>query len=108
MNVQVIDRLSAIGAGVDDGPEAVRQAELLGNLTGDDKEMSQQRGITIRRVGQRSNRLLGDNQDVRGGLSVQVTKSECQFVFVDNVRRDLSINDLLKNRHPTERPEAGN
>ena len=106
--MQVIDRLPAVGAGVDDGAEAVRQPELFGHDPGDNKEMPQQRGITIRRVGQRSNRSLGNDQDVRGGLSVKVTKGECQFVFVDNVRRNLSINDLLKNRHPTERPEAGN
>ena len=48
MHMQVIDRLPAIGAGVDDGSEAVRQTELLGHLAGDDQEMSQQRGITIR------------------------------------------------------------
>ena len=108
MYMQVIDRLPAIGAGVDDGAEAVRQPELFGHFAGDDKEMSQQRGIIILRVRQRANRSLGNDQDVRWGLSVKVTKGECQFVFVDNVRRDLSINDLLKNRHPTERPEAGN
>ena len=106
MNVKVIDRLSAIGAGVDDGSEAVRQTKLFSHLAGNDEEMSQQGGITIRRVRQRPNPSLRDDQNVRGSLGVQVTKSECQFVFVDNVRRDLSINDLLKNRHPTERPEA--
>ena len=36
---------------------------------------------------------------MRGGLCVKVTKRERLLVFIHDVGRDLSINDLLKNRH---------
>ena len=99
MDMQVIDRLATIRAGVDNGPEAVGQTELFGDFAGDDEQVSQEDGVSIGRIGQGTNGTLGDDQNVRGGLRVKVTKRERLFVFVDDVGRDLSIYDLLENGH---------
>jgi hypothetical protein len=48
---------------------------------------------------QRSNGLFRNQQDMHRGLRIYVAKSEAMTVFVDNVGRDLTLNNFQENRH---------
>ncbi len=43
-------------------------------------------------------RLLGDDEDMRGGLGVDIANSEALLVFVFEISRDFAIGDFLEKR----------
>ena len=47
-------------------------------------------------VGVRPDYLLWDQQDVDGGLRLDVVERQAQVVFVGDLRRNLFVDDLLK------------
>jgi hypothetical protein len=83
MDVQVIDGLAAVGAGVDDETIATGQVLVLRNLHGGGEEMAEQGGVLRCGVCVRCEMLLGDQQDVRGRLRVKVWKGEHLVVLVE-------------------------
>src|SRR5690606_10438158 len=67
-------------------------------------EMAKERLLIPRGRSDRLKRLLGNEQNVGGGLGVYVLKGQTEIVLEHNLRRDFLIDDLLKYRHATPFP----
>ena len=98
VNVQVIDRLAAVSAAVDDGAISVRQTELLGDFLCCEQQVSEQRLIRVlsrREIGQL---LFRDHQHMRRSLRRDVMKRQAKIVFMDDLGWDFFVDDPLKDR----------
>lgn len=92
--------LTAIRAIVDD--EAItrlRQSTLSGDSARREQKMSEQRGILLLRLRDARDGFLGDDQDVRGRLRMDVAEGDCLSVLVNDIRGDLPRDDLLEEGH---------
>ena len=100
VNVQVIDRLAAVSAAVDDGAISVRQTELLGHFLRRQQQVAEQGLIVRLSSSEVGNLLLGDHQHMRRSLRRDVVKRQTQLVFMDDLGWDFFVDDPLKDgRH---------
>src|SRR5580704_6963589 len=76
VQMQVIDRLPAVAATVDDDTIAVGQTKLGSQLLRDEQQVPEQRGVWLLSIRQGRDFAFGDDQDVRGRLRVDVTKRQ--------------------------------
>src|ERR1035437_2645751 len=96
VDVEMIDSLSAVRAGVDHQAIARGQTLLAGDLGDGPQQVTEQ--LAIRRVGvvQRGNVFARRHQHMDGRLGVKVGEGVAQLVLVDRLRGNASINDLTK------------
>ncbi len=102
MQVQMVHRLAAVIAGVDDHAIAAIQLTAARNLSSRGEQMAQQRRMFGGSLRLRGDVLLGDDEQMRRGLGIDIRKADAEFVFVNAARRDLSFNDFAEqavNRH---------
>lgn len=102
MHVEVRDRLAAIGAVVDDEAEAFGggvDAELGGDGTCGEEEVAEEFLVFGGGFADAGDGLFGNDEDVSGGLRIDVFKGEAELVFVDDIGRDFAVDDLLENAH---------
>ena len=94
--MEVVDGLAAVGAGVDD--QAVTVGEVLGagDFAGGVEELAEDGGIVLCGVGMRGEVVLGDDEDVRGGLGVDVREGEGVLVFVEAGDGDFAGDDFAE------------
>ena len=103
MDVEVVDGLAAVGAGVDDEAVAVGEVLGAGDFADGVEEMAEERFVILRRMGMRGEVVLGDDEDVGGSLRVEVREGESLLVFVDAGGGDFSRDDLAEETaHETE------
>ena len=95
MQMQVIDGLSAVGAGVDDDAKTVVEMLLLSDLVGCGEELTEDL-VRGRGVRERSEVSLGDDQQVNGRLWINVREREHSFGFIDTCDGDHAVGDLAE------------
>jgi hypothetical protein len=83
VEVEVLDGLAAVGAGVDDDAVAVGEVLLAGDFGGGGEELAEERGVGGGGVGERGDVLFGDDEDVDGGLGVDVREGEDVVVLIE-------------------------
>ena len=96
MNMQMVDRLAAIGSHIDHGTVSLIQPQLLGDFLRHQQQVSHQISVLAPNVGQRTNLLTWNDQDVNGRLRTDIVEREAQLVLIHNVSREFSIDDLLE------------
>ena len=95
MEVQVMDTLSGLLTNIGDNAVAV-QTQLLGDLGNDGEDVSYYSGVILGYFSHGGNMGLGDDQEVRGSLRIDVIKGKADLVLVDFVGRDLTFGDLAE------------
>jgi len=96
VQVEVVDGLAAIVAGVDDQAVAVGEGVGAGEIGGDGGEMAEEGSVVRGGVGERGEVLLGDDEDVSGGLRVDVGEGEGEVVLVEAGGGDGAGDDLAE------------
>ena len=95
--MEVEHRLPAVLAVVrDQAITGALQTFTAGEVPGDEEEPAEQRGIVHVGVPHGPDVAPRDQQDVHGGLRVDVPEGDDVVVLVDDVRRDLSSGDLAE------------
>lgn len=97
MEVEVGHCFASLGAAIDHDSEALFEKSLL---TCDDRdeghEVAQELGVLGLGLTQPCQRALGDQQEVRGSLWLNIPKTEGFLVFIDDFGGDFSSNNFLK------------
>lgn len=94
--VQMIHCLPGIWAAVDDGPIALHEALVSRDLRGRAKKMSNQRSVLGRCVIERGDMLTRNDEDVHGGLRIDISERDALVVFIDRLGRDATIDDFAE------------
>ena len=95
VHVKVKYFLVGVAVAVDQQPiSAFGNAFLLGNYRGNGKHMADQLLIFGRNIIDRGDFLVGDNENVGGGLGFDVAKSSHLVVLVDNVAGNFAFDDF--------------
>lgn len=97
MDMDVKDRLAAVGICVDDDTIAVvGKAATAGDLSRSQKQMAEHRRIFFRGLIERIDMIARYDQDVRRGLWGNVVKGKAHIVLIHPGRRYLARNYLAK------------
>lgn len=80
----------------DEAITALFQAQLAGDGGGFEEQMAERGLVGVRGFGDARNGFLGDDDDVRGRLRVDVAEGQHDLVFINNRRRDFAGDDFLK------------
>ncbi len=86
--MEMVDALPGLIPDVGDHPVAL-QSQLFGKPGDDGKDMPHSGLIGPVHLGHRLDMLLGDDQEVGGGLGVDVVEGAAEVVLIDLFRRDL-------------------
>jgi hypothetical protein len=96
VEVEVVDGLAAVGAGVEDEAVAVVEAVGAGELAGGKQEMAEEFVVRCSSAREGSDVLFGDKEDVRWGLRMDVREGEDGVVFVETLGGDDAGDDLAE------------
>lgn len=97
VEVQVIDRLSALAVTIDYDAEApIRDPDLSRDPVRHQQQMPKQPIISLVRIDECRNVLTGHNQDVDRRLRVNIFKGDRLLVLIDNLPRPLTLGNLTK------------
>jgi len=100
MNMKVINALSSIPTNIRHQPISVlREPRLARHLSGHQEQSTQHRLVSWICMRDGYDRLLWDHKNVGRGLGLNVPESQDFFVLKHLVRRNLTIDDSLKNSH---------
>jgi hypothetical protein len=94
--MEMIDRLAAVSAIVDDDAVAAAQVQLFGQVADHQQQVRQQVGILIADRLERGDLFFGNDEDVRGCLRRHVVEGEAAIVFVDDFGRNFFVDDPLE------------
>jgi hypothetical protein len=94
--VEVVYGLAAVGAGVDDEAVAVGEVVLAGEVSGDVEEMAEGGFVVERGMGVAGDVVFGDDEEVGGGLGVDVCEGDGGVVFVEAGGGDFSGDDFAE------------
>ena len=98
VKVDVEDILSRISGRVeDDSVSTFLDSLFLCYLPCLDQDVSEKLLVLFRDVVQGGVMLLGDEQDMNGGLRIYVVESKDPIVFIHDFRRNLFVYDFTKN-----------
>jgi hypothetical protein len=96
VDVEVVDRLSALGAGADDDSIAFAEALFARDCGSGEQEAAEQWLVGGLRFGQRCQVLFRDHQNVGGGLRLDVMEGENRVVFKDLFRGNAARDDFAE------------
>jgi len=96
VDVQMVDRLAAVGAGVDDQAVAVGKVLCAGDFAGGVEELAEALGVVLRGVRVRSDVVFGDDEDVDRRLRIDVGEGEGVLVLVDAGGGDFAGDDFAE------------
>ena len=96
MQMQMIDSLSAVGAGVDHQAKTIVEMLQLSDFIRCEEEFAQKLSLSRGRMSERSEVLLGDDQDMHRCLWVDVREREHMVVLVEACDRDHTAGDLAE------------
>jgi hypothetical protein len=91
-------RLPGVCSSVDDEPVAgLSDAFLIGQVAGNGKQVPNQGFIIQCNVINRSDMLLGHDQDMGGSGGIDIPESRSLLILVDNIARDFPSHDFTEN-----------
>lgn len=96
VDVEVVDGLAAVGAGVEHQAVAVGEVLGAGDFAGGVEKLAEDGGVVLGGVRVRGEVVLGDDEDVRGRLGVDVREGESLLVFVEAVDGDFAGDDFAE------------
>jgi hypothetical protein len=96
MQVQVVDSLAAVFAGIHDNAVAVAELFLAGNFRRSPQQMTEKRSFVFAGFGKRADVLARDYEDMHRRLRIDISESVTELVLKDRSRGDLLVNDLAK------------
>ena len=97
VQVQVIDCLPALAVTIDHQAEApIRDSDLSCDPVRHQQKVPEQSIISLVRIEECREMLARNNQDMDGGLRVNVFKGDRLLVFIDNLPWTFSVGDLTK------------
>ncbi len=88
VDVEMIDGLAAVRAGVDHHAVAVSETLVAGNLRRREQQVSEQPRMLFAGVRQRGNMFPGHHKKVHRRLRVDVAERDAAVVLVDGLGRD--------------------
>ena len=71
----------------------------MGDGLGSEEQLAQKFGVASLRLPDAGDNLFGHDQNVNGCLGIYVVKGDQVGVFVHDVRRDFSADDLFEGGH---------
>jgi hypothetical protein len=98
VEMEVVDGLAAVAAGIDDDAVSVGEFQFAGQIADHQVDVADEVGIVVGQIGQRRDLFFGDHQHVGWGLWRDVVERQAAIVFVEDVGRDLFVDDLLEYR----------
>src|SRR6266851_5521553 len=96
VHVQMRDRLSGALLAIDNEAIPVRNAKLCRQLTCHEVQVAKQFLVFRRDIFMGPDDLARDDQHVYRRLGIGIAKRQAAVILMDNVRRDLAVDDLLK------------
>ncbi len=96
VDVEVGDGFAAVGAVVHHEAEAVIEVELVGDFGGDEEEVADEGLVGGGGLGEAGDGFFGDDEDVDGGLGVDVAKGVADIVLINGGAGDFAVNDALE------------
>ena len=96
VKVQVVDRLPAVFAVVDNDAIALVQAACAGDLRRRSQEVAQQKAVLIACACKRVEMLARGDENMGRRLGVDVRKGVAVFILVDGRGWDCAFNDFAK------------
>ena len=96
MEVEVVDGLAAVFAGIDYDAVAAVQISAAGDLRSDGQQMAEERSMFGCGLRLRGDVLFGNNEQMSWGLRVNVGKTDTEVVLIGSVRWDFTFYDLAK------------
>src|SRR3990172_4755612 len=94
--MQVKDRLASAPADVEDRAIAFGEFAFGGKLGGNEQDAAKKSSVLGRGIIERDEMLARTDQDVRGGLGVDVFEGKDFWIFVDNLCRGFLATDSAK------------
>src|ERR1700738_3952236 len=96
MDVKVEDGLSGAGADVEDGTVSLLDVALGGDVGGSEVAAADEFGVGGLGLFQTGKMFFGDDENVRGGLRVDVFEGEDVLVLVDLLGGDFAAEDTAE------------
>jgi hypothetical protein len=96
VEVEMIDALAAVGAGVDDDTIPIGQALFARNIGGGGEKVAEQGGVTAADACERCDVLARDHEKMGRRLRVNVSERDALFVLVNGLGGNGSSDDLAK------------
>ena len=94
--MEVGDGLGSVRAVVDDQAKAAIEVQLLGHHARGQQQVSEGGLIPERGFADARYNFFGYDQQVNGGLWLDVVEDDAVFVLMLDARRDLAVGDLLE------------
>jgi len=107
MQMQVVDSLTAIRAGVDDDPVAAVEPRAACNLGRLRYQMPQQHGVLCLSMGLRCNVFPGNDQQMRRRLRIDVREAQAKLILIHPLRRNRPGNNFAEQTVRVHRPRNG-
>lgn len=96
--MEMIDRLTGIGAGISDQPEpAPVDGLLLRDPGGHPADPADQLPILFGNLRQSGDMLLRDDQDMHRRPGINIPEGQDFFIFIDDLRRNVLIYNFAEN-----------
>jgi len=96
MQVQVMNRLSAILSGVDDHPISPVELVRSRKISRYHQQMPEKLFMFAQRLCLRGKMLLGNDQKMGRSLRINIGKCDGMFIFEDAIRGNLSSENFAK------------
>jgi hypothetical protein len=96
VDVEMVYRLAAVFACVDYYAIAFREALFASQICGYPQQVAEEGGMFFARFGQRNEMFTGRNQEMYGGLGVNIGEGITAVVLIFGIRRYASLNDLAE------------
>lgn len=94
--MQMVNGLSAFFARIHDDAIPIVKAFLAGNLRRGPMQMPQHCPVGFADISHGTDVLAGDNEDVRGGLRMKVSKCIAEVILINGAGRDGAFSDLAE------------
>jgi len=92
--MQMRDCLSSQFLAIDDEPIPVLNVQFLGEFSGHDMQMAQERDVFFFEIGVSRDHLPGDDEHMGRRLGIDVSKSQALIILINDVRRDFLVYNL--------------
>lgn len=98
VKVQVRDGFAGVGPVIEDEAESVFEAELFGDFTGFEEQMSKDGVVTYFGFSDARDGFFGNDEDMHRRLGFDIVESDHPVVFVNDGGRDFARDDFFKQR----------